>query len=111
MNKNSKSRVCEECGGEVSSLPAVIEYEDQEIHLFDPVVCAPCLRTLCEKYSTTCVNCGGKIPPYSQVGVLKADNGGKQFVHMTPSCSTVGSAFHGFWGKGKLKHFVQIEAC
>jgi len=30
---------------------------------------------------------------------------------MTASCQTAGSAFHGYWGKGKLHNFVEIEAC
>jgi len=30
---------------------------------------------------------------------------------MTTSCLTSGSAFHGYWGKGKLHKFVEIEAC
>lgn len=102
---------CSECGIRVAELPASVEYHDQEIHLFEPVVCTNCLLALCETYSTDCVNCGKKIPPYSQVGVLKNDGGGHSYVHMTTQCSTVGSAFHGYWGKGKLHSFVQVEAC
>lgn len=100
-----------ECGVEVSTSPTSIAFHNQEIHLFDPVVCASCLQSLCEKYSTQCANCGEPIPPYSQVGVLKGDDGERQFVHMTTTCSTVGSAFHGYWGKGKLREFIEIEAC
>ena len=100
-----------ECGGEVSSSPTTVEFHGREIHLFDPVVCATCLLALCETYSTACANCGEPIPPYSQVGVLKGDKGEKCLVHMTTACSTVGSAFHGFWGKGKLREFIEIEAC
>lgn len=111
MIENVKTTRCMECGKEVSQLPATVEFHGQEIHLFDPIVCAPCLRNLCEKYSTRCANCGEPIPPYSQVGVLKGDDGEKCCVHMTGACSTVGSAFHGYWGKGKLREFIQIEAC
>jgi hypothetical protein len=102
---------CQECRQAVESLPTHAEYNGQEIFLFDPVVCKPCLLELCEQYSTVCVNCGGTIPPYSQVGALKAGGGEMQLVHMTNACSTVGSAFHGYWGKGQLRNLIQIEAC
>jgi hypothetical protein len=102
---------CSECGGEGIELPTSVEYQEQEIHLFDPVICSNCLLSLCEKYSVECANCGNMIPPYSQVGVLKEDGGKKSFVHMTTQCSTVGSAFHGYWGKGNLHKFVEVEAC
>jgi len=102
---------CSECGGAVNNRPTRIEYHGEEIFLFDPVVCAPCLQSLCERFSVECANCGGTIPPFSQVGVLKADNGERQFVHMTTRCTTVGSAFHGYWGRGQLGSFVQVEAC
>lgn len=110
-SKNSQTALCSECGTEVSELPTVIEFDRQEIHVFDPVCCASCLLSLCERYSVECANCGGKIPPYSQVGVLKTETGASQFVHMTTVCSTVGSAFHGYWGKGALGNYVQVEAC
>jgi hypothetical protein len=89
----------------------MIEYLGEEIYLFDPVVCEPCLHKLCKRYSTYCANCGGCIPPYSQVGVLKGDAGQKQVVHTTTSCTTAGNAFYGYWGKGQLRNFIQIEAC
>jgi hypothetical protein len=89
----------------------MIEYLGEEIFLFNPVVCEPCLHSLCERYSTLCANCGGCIPPYSQVGVLKGDEGQKQCIHMTTACTTVGGAFYGYWGKGQLRDFIQIEAC
>lgn len=108
---NMAALSCSECGVEVRDLPTTVEYEEQEIHLFDPVVCEKCLLSLCEKFSTECANCGKKIPPYSQVGVLKGDGGETSFVHMIAQCSTVGSAFHGYWGKGKLHSFIQVEAC
>ncbi len=103
--------VCQECKTPVSVVPTVIEYKGEEIYLFDPVVCHLCLHKLCEHCSTQCANCGGCIPPFSQVGVLKANDGQKQLVHMTTSCTTVGSAFYGYWGKGQLHSFIQIEAC
>ena len=103
--------VCLECGITVRTRPTVLEYEDQEIFLFHPVVCAECLHSLCERYATECANCGGVIPPFTQVGVHKADDGKKEFVHMNTTCNSVGSAFHGYWGKGQLHHFVEIEAC
>ena len=111
MSEKAKVAHCTECGVAVAMAPTTVEFHGQEIHLFDPVVCAPCLRNLCETYSTFCANCGEPIPPYSQVGVLKGDEGNKCFVHMTAACSTVGSAFHGYWGKGKLREFIEIEAC
>jgi hypothetical protein len=89
----------------------MIEYLGEEIYLFDPVVCEPCLHKLCKRYSTYCANCGVCIPPYSQVGVLKGGAGQKQVVHTTTSCTTAGSAFYGYWGKGQLRNFIQIEAC
>ena len=107
----SESDICSECGCGVASLPTTVEYQEQEIHLFNPVVCGKCLLSLCEKYSVECGNCGKMIPSYSQVGVLKGDAGENSFVHMTTQCSTVGSAFHGYWGKGKLHNFIQVEAC
>ena len=66
---------------------------------------------LCENYSTECANCGGTIPPYSNVGILKADNGRNKFIHMTTQCNTPGNAFYGYWGKGSIREFIQIEAC
>lgn len=112
MTEASKNvRSCEECGKRVETFPTATEYCGQEIFLFDPVVCEDCLLMLCRKYSTTCANCGGNIAPFTQVGVLKADSGQNQFVHMTQDCLTVGSAFHGYWGKGTLRKFVEIEAC
>lgn len=111
VSKNSQTTLCSECGIEVSQLPTVVEFDRQEVHVFDPVFCASCLLSLCEQYSVECANCGGKIPPYSQVGVLKTETGASQFVHMTTVCSTAGSAFHGYWGKGALGNYVQVEAC
>ena len=105
------SLVCQECKTPVSTLPTVIEYQEEEIYLFDPVVCQSCLHKLCELHSTQCANCGGCIPPFSQVGVLKGDSGQNQLIHMTTYCTTAGSAFYGYWGKGKLHGFIQIEAC
>ena len=105
------SLVCQECKTPVSTLPTVIEYQGEEIYLFDPAVCQSCLHKLCELHSTQCANCGGSIPPFSQVGVLKGDSGQKQLIHMTTSCTTAGSAFYGYWGKGQLYGFIQIEAC
>ncbi len=92
------SPVCQECGTRVNTAPTMIEYLGEEIYLFDPVVCEPCLHKLCKRYSTYCANCGGCIPPYSQVGVLKGDAGQKQVVHTTTSCTTAGSALFGYWG-------------
>jgi len=108
---NANANSCSECGCLSLELPTSVEYQGQEIHLFNPVVCSSCLLSLCEKYSVECANCGNMIPPYSQVGVLKGDRGEKSFVHMTTQCSTVGSAFHGYWGKGNLHDFVEVEAC
>ena len=105
------NRDCQECGKEVEHTPTLVEYEGQEIFLFDPVVCKNCLLNLCDIFSVMCENCGGSIPPYSQVGVLKAENGQREFVHLNATCSTVGSAFYGYWGKGKLHNFIEIEAC
>lgn len=111
VSKSSQTAYCSECETEVSQLPTVVEFDRQEIHVFDPVFCASCLLSLCEQYSVECANCGGKIPPYSQVGVLKTETGASQFVHMTTVCSTVGSAFHGYLGKGTLSNYFQVEAC
>ncbi|NIQ01554.1 MAG: hypothetical protein GWM98_15140 [Nitrospinaceae bacterium] len=104
-------RPCTDCNAPVTESPTVVDFDRQEIHVFHPVLCPSCLLAQCVKYSVECANCGGKIPPYSQVGVLKADDGAAQYVHMTTACSTVGSAFHGYFGKGTLGEFVQIEAC
>lgn len=109
--KSSQTAQCSECDAEVSQLPTVVEFDGQEIHVFDPALCASCLLSLCERYSVECANCGGQIPPYSQVGVLKTETGASQFVHMTTVCSTVGSAFHGYLGKGILSNYFQVEAC
>lgn len=111
MSRKKKGGPCVECGRKVSSLPTTVEYRGQEVHLFGPVTCADCLLELCEKYSTACANCGGPIPPFSHVGVLKGDRGERRLVHMSAACSTVGGAFHGYWGKGELSRFLEIEAC
>jgi hypothetical protein len=109
--KLSTTPTCQDCRASVSQVPTVIEYQGEEIYLFDPVFCEPCLHKLCEHYSTTCANCRGCIPPYSQVGVLKGDGGQNQYIHMTTTCNTPGNAFYGYWGKGQLRNFIQIEAC
>ena len=105
------SPVCQECKASVNTVPTVIEYQGEEIYLFNPIICKSCLHKLCELHSTECANCGGCIPPYSQVGVLKGDNEQIQFIHMTTTCNTPGNAFYGYWGKGELHDFIQIEAC
>lgn len=110
-SQHSPTAHCSECGTDVFRQPTEVEFDGQEIHVFDPVYCESCLWSLCERLAVECANCGGKIPPYSQVGVLKTESGPSQFVHMTTSCSTVGSAFHGYFGKGTLGDFVQVEAC
>ena len=107
----SSPPACKECNVPVIEVPTVIEYQGEEIYLFDPVTCHSCLRKLCESYSTQCANCGGCIPPFSQVGILKGKDGQKECVHMTTSCTTAGNAFYGYWGKGQLRGFIQIEAC
>lgn len=107
----SRPAKCVECEDSVPALPTVMEYEGQEIYLFHPVLCAACLLEVCRRFSVECANCGGAIPPFSQVGVLKAGAGQTRFVHMTAVCSSVGSAFHGYWGKGRLLNYVQVEAC
>ena len=102
---------CTECGTNLKSVPTILEYKGQEIFVFHPVVCKPCLTILCENFSTECANCGGIIPPYSNVGILKAEKGENQFIHMTTKCNTAGNAFYGYWGKGSISEFIQIEAC
>ena len=102
---------CSDCGEIVENSPTVTSFKGQETYIFHPIVCVDCLIKTCEQHSTVCANCGEIVLPYSQVGVLKEDNGRKSVVHMTTSCLTVGSAFHGFWGKGKLLDFMEIEAC
>ena len=111
MNRQILELSCAECRTEVDSFPTTMEFRGQEVYLFHPVLCVKCLENICERHATVCANCGETIPPYSQVGVLKGNNGENQFVHMTTSCLTVGSAFHGYWGKGKLHKIVEIEAC
>ena len=93
------------------TLPTIIEYQREEIFLFHPVVCEHCLYDLCELYSTQCANCGGCIPPYSNVGVLKGEKGQHQYIHMKTSCTTPGNAFYGYWGKGQLGEYIEVEAC
>ena len=107
----SKNLTCKECGTKIKSIPTTLEYKGEEIFVFHPVICKPCLGKLCENYSTQCANCGGAIPPYSNVGILKAENGENQFIHMTTQCNTAGNAFYGYWGKGSIQEFIQIEAC
>ena len=107
----SKNPPCQDCGETVLSVPTILEYKGEEIFLFDPTVCGPCLEKLCETYSIECGNCGGTIPPYSNVGILKAGDGQNQYIHMTTQCNTPGNAFYGYWGKGTAREFVQIEAC
>jgi len=102
---------CSECGDPAGERPTTIEFFEQEIFLFDPIICSNCLIKLCENYAVPCANCGGVIPPFSQVGVLKGDCGETLFVHMTIACNSVGSAFHGYLGKGEIRNFIQIEAC
>jgi ribosomal protein L37E len=111
MSNQVQKGSCAECGATVTDLPTTALFHEQEIHLFNPVVCRPCLEDLCREHSTPCANCGEPIAPFSQVGVLKGNRGEKLFVHMTAVCLTAGSAFHGYWGKGRLHHFVEIEAC
>ena len=102
---------CSDCGERVENSPTVTSFKGQETYIFYPIVCVDCLIKVCEQHSTVCANCGEIILPYSQVGVLKDGGGIYSIVHMTISCLTVGSAFHGFWGKGQLLNFKEIEAC
>lgn len=111
MGKRISNSSCSECGITIKSFPNILEFEGHEICVFDPVLCANCLEDTCKRYSTVCVNCGETIPPYSQVGVLKGNDEKKQLIHMTTSCLTPGNAFYGYWGKGTLHNFLEIEAC
>ena len=111
MSQQEMTLLCSDCGNGVESLPTVASFRGQETYLFHPIVCVGCLKRTCEQHSTSCANCGEVVLPYSQVGVLKDGGGIYSIVHMTISCLTVGSAFHGFWGKGKLLDFMEIEAC
>ena len=111
MDRFTLDLSCTECKIKVEPFPTTVEFQGQEVCLFRPVLCVNCLKNICVQYATICVNCGEAIPPYSQVGVLKGDGGENHFIHMTTSCLTVGNAFHGYWGKGKLHNFVEIEAC
>jgi hypothetical protein len=111
MDQSEVILSCTDCGKRVETSPTTTNFQGQEVYLFYPVICLGCLIKTCKQYSTICVNCDEFIPPYSQIGVLKGNDGESQFVHMTTSCLTVGNAFHGYWGKGQLLDFVEIEAC
>ena len=111
MDHPKSDSSCAECRKKVDSFPTTIKFRGQEIFLFHPVLCVNCLENICVLHATICANCGETIPPYSQVGVLKGNDRKNQCVHMITSCLTVGSAFHGYWGKGELHNFVEIEAC
>ena len=106
-----KNPLCKECRAVVTSVPTLLEFKGQEIFVFTPVICEPCLENLCRNYSIECANCGEAIPPYSHVGILKAGNGENQYIHMTTQCNTPGNAFYGYWGKGTIMEYIQIEAC
>ena len=111
MNLPEVTLSCVDCGKSVEILPTFTSFQGQETYLFHPIVCVGCLIKTCKQHSTACANCGEIILPYSQVGVLKDNHGRNLVVHMTTSCLTVVSAFHGFWGKGQLLNFMEIEAC
>ena len=111
MDQRMSGLSCAKCKIRVDTFPTTVEFKGQEVCLFHPVLCVNCLEDVCVRYATVCVNCGGAIPPYSQVGVLRGNSGENHFIHMTTSCLTVGNAFYGYWGKGKLHNFVEIEAC
>jgi hypothetical protein len=111
MDQSRMNLSCSDCAERVETSPTVTSFKGQETYTFDPIVCVDCLIKTCQQHSTLCANCGGTILPYSQVGVLKENNGEKSVIHMTTSCLTVGNAFHGFWGKGQLLDFMEIEAC
>ena len=102
MNQ-SINLTCMECGKQVTSIPTFLEYKGQEIFVFDPVICKLCLEKLCENYSIECANCGGTIPPYSHVGILKAGNGQSQYIHMTTQCNTPGKCLLWLLGKRNYK--------
>ena len=95
----------------MTSFPTLLEFKGQEIFVFNPVICEPCLENLCRNYSIECANCSEAIPPYSHVGILKAGNGENQYIHMTTQCNTPGNAFYGYWAKGMIMEYLQIEAC
>ena len=111
VSRRGSDSSCSECRIKVETSPTITEFRGQEICVFHPVLCLNCLKNICEQYGTVCVNCGESIPPYSQVGVLKGNSGENLLIHMTTSCLTAGSAFYGYWGKGQLNSFVEIEAC
>ena len=111
MGHYTSDSSCAECKIKVESFPTTMEFRGQEVYVYHPILCVKCLKNICERHATICANCGEAIPPYSQVGILKGNNGSNHFIHMTSSCFTAGSAFHGYWGKGILHNFVEIEAC
>ena len=106
--ENLINRCCQECGTNVDRLPTLVEYKGQEIFLFDPVICKNCLRNLCDQFSVRCQNCGGSIPPSSPVGVLKAANGQREFVHINTTSPPVATDFSVYLVNGHPHPFIEI---
>lgn len=64
------------------------------------------------RLSATCANCGGPIPPNTQVAVMIGQGGQRLVCHAEYNCSPPGGAFYGFWGEGRLvSTYEKIEQC
>jgi hypothetical protein len=79
-------------------------------------VCPACIEAYVRDHGTRCANCGGPIPPHSQVAVYDSGEGGGDGAalvgHTTVACNPAGGTFYGYWGRGALvSTFRNIEAC
>jgi hypothetical protein len=109
----SADRSCEACGRAFDPAEHAATYDSPFLMLR---VCPTCIEAYVRRHGTRCANCGGPIPPHSQVAVYHSDEGGSDGAalvgHTTVACNPAGNSFYGYWGKGRLAStFRNIEMC
>jgi len=100
---------CEACGRAFDPASHPVSYESPFLMLR---VCPGCVDEYVARHGTHCANCGGPIPPHSQVAVYPGHDGRTVVGHATVACNPAGNSFYGYWGKGALSSaFRNIEMC
>ena len=103
---------CQSCKAPFAPGGAQVKWKGrmQRIELLE--LCLRCEEERMERLGGVCANCGGLIPPNSQVAVLAGPGGGSVIAHSTYDCFPPGGAYYGYWGEGRLVScFDKIEQC
>ncbi len=103
---------CIECAATFEPGTATLTVGDESVDHLLTNRCAPCETDRATRFGGRCDNCGGLIPPGTQVGVTPTSDGGVRLFHTTFDCSPAGNTFYGVWGDGKLaSSFNKVEQC